>query len=153
MNANEVRRAIIDYLGYEPGEGVKLMATKNSVEIDEWNVDRDQPTMQELETIHNDNLLGYKKADKIREIKGSAHEVIISEYPDWKQRNLAHRASELIDKKYGDGLTPEEETEEQALKDIWTWVKSIRTQSDTFEDEVNAIETVEDVENYTWSFI
>ncbi len=60
---------------------------------------------------------------------------IYTRFPQWKQSNYTVRASELIEKK-ADGLTltTEETAELEALREVWTWIKSIRIASNTIEN-------------------
>lgn len=87
------------------------------------------------------------RAQKIQTIKADAYKIITTHYPPWKQSNMLARwleLSEVIDK------TPEQQAEMDTYRAVWAWVKSIRIQSDTFEQEV--INTV-DPSSYTYQFI
>lgn len=53
MKARELRKAIIEYLGRDPGEDVRLKASRKSAEIDFWDVSEKQPTLEKLQTIWN----------------------------------------------------------------------------------------------------
>jgi len=72
----------------------------------------------------------------VSEIKGKANDVILAKYPMWMQNNLQARFTELLDK---DTLTTEEQDEKDAIYDVWDWVKSIRYQSNDFEQELEGL--------------
>ncbi len=73
-------------------------------------------------------------------IKAEAYRRIITIIPEWKQRNLTARATELSMKvAAGGSLTAEEQAEWDAGEDIWTKVKVIRTKSDVLEAQVSGM--------------
>lgn len=67
------------------------------------------------------------------EIKQEAYDAIVAQIPEWKQRNLIARSVELTEKKFDTSLTAEEQTELDALKVDWGWVKQVRANSDAAE--------------------
>lgn len=83
--------------------------------------------------------------NKIDFIKNEAGRIIVSKYPEWKQRNLSARFIELLDK--GD-LSEDEQKEKDAIYSVWDWVKNIRSQSDNMEAEVEAMNNISDIANY-----
>lgn len=89
------------------------------------------------------------KDNKINTIKSEASNIILSKYPDWKQRNMIARSLELKTK---DPLSEEEQAELNTYQSIWNWIEDIRAQSNTFEDLLDNENTVEGVNNYTWSY-
>lgn len=152
MTAQELRKAINWYLGRDSKSEVKLSATGDVIIISEWNAVEAQPTIQQLQTTYDDNILDDIKTKKKNQIKSSANSFIISQYPDWKQRNYTQKKAKFAMKKHDSALTLVEENLENEIDTAWDWIDNVRDQSDTFEDEVDALSTVEDVNNYTWSF-
>ena len=63
MTAQKLDKAILWYLGYNPGEDVKKVTAGQNGDayISEWDVQEDQPTQQELQTAYDDNILEYLK--------------------------------------------------------------------------------------------
>ena len=93
------------------------------------------------------------KNEKITEIKKIAHQIIIDKFPEWKQRNMAHASSDILDAKIFNGeLTAEQETQRQELKQAWAWVNSIRSQSDDMEAELEEL-SAEDIKKYEVKYI
>jgi len=70
---------------------------------------------------------------RVKEIKQLASNVIISEYPEWKQRNITARMVELINKRATTTLTAEESAELITVQAIWDWIKDVRALSDQAE--------------------
>lgn len=131
---------------------ILLQDDGQGVYIKIWDVIKNKPTMAELDIIISDNELIWEKENKINEVKKKAQEIILKEYPYWKQNNLSHRAIELSDKKYTNELTQEELDEEMELNSVWVWVKNMRTQSDVMESMIENLETVQTVKNYEINF-
>lgn len=71
MTAMEFRKAIIQYIGYEPGEKVRLKADRYSVDIEVWEAPEKRPTKKQLEKIVSDNKATWEQeqAEKIKEAK------------------------------------------------------------------------------------
>ena len=155
MNSKQLTKSIKWYLGYDPGELVKkaTAGAGGDAIISAWDVPEDQPTMEQLEQIYNDNLLDESKTKKKAEIKDTAHDIIIAQYPYWKQNNMSHRAIELTDKKHTGSLTSGEQAEETELINAWAWVKDIRDQSDAMESAIDALTTITEIVNYQIVFI
>lgn len=51
MIVRELRKAIIEYLGRNPGEDVRLWSNKENCGIVHWNVSEKQPTTNELRKV------------------------------------------------------------------------------------------------------
>jgi len=83
------------------------------------------------EQIVWDYTLTEAQSDKIQEIKDRAYEVL--EETDWY-------------------ITREQETGEAIPQDVLDHRSQVRSDSDSFEQDVNGLETVEDVLNYGYSF-
>lgn len=129
-----------------------VSSSKDGVKITKWNIsEKPKPTMDELETIWQENKKDYYKDIKTTEIKQKAHKIIINRYPDWKQRNMAQRAVELVDIKTERALTTDEEAERQKLKDIKAWVDSIRSQSNVMEADLKNL-TADEIKSYEVSY-
>jgi hypothetical protein len=79
-----------------------------------------------------------KLNDLINEVKKEAANRILRRYPDWKQANMNMRANELNDIRFDRTLTTEEEVERQTLKEIATWIKSVRSASDSIEARLSS---------------
>lgn len=71
-----------------------------------------------------------EEANRVKRIKFAAGQLIESYLPAWKQRNLLARFSELIDL---GNLTTEQQAEKDAITAVWSWVKSVRSESDRLE--------------------
>jgi len=85
----------------------------------------------ESEQIVWDCTLAEAQSDKIQEIKDRAYEVL--EETDWY-------------------VVREQETGETIPQDVLDHRSQVRSDSDSFEQDVNGLETVEDVLNYEYSF-
>jgi len=96
-----------------------------------------------------DKLTELKKY-KILDIKRIAGNIIISKYADWKQRNIIVCLLELKTKSV---LTTDESLELKNYQSIWDWIKNIRQQSNNFENKINNLKTIEDVNNYEFKYI
>jgi len=83
------------------------------------------------EQIVWDYTLTEAQSDKIQEIKDRAYEVL--EETDWY-------------------VVREQETGETIPQDVLDHRSQVRSDSDSFEQDVNGLETVEDVLNYGYSF-
>lgn len=71
----------------------------------------------------------------IQDVKDEAARRILTAMPDWMQRNMNMRATELQEIRLnGETLTEEEEAERVALIAASDWVKSVRAASDTIEE-------------------
>ena len=91
------------------------------------------------------------KTNKIQQIKREAAERINDICPAWKQSNLKGGAVELIANKSVNGeLTQSEQSEWSNMIQIWQAVKQIRLDSDTAENTVNGLNTVEEIEAFSW---
>jgi hypothetical protein len=55
MTAKDLRKAIVHYLGRNPGENVRQLVINHEASISEWNVPEKQPTAEELQTIIDNN--------------------------------------------------------------------------------------------------
>lgn len=87
--------------------------------------------------------------NKIKEIKDKAYRIIVYEHPEWKQRNMIARAVELNDKQMeSNGLEPSEVDEKIQMKNIWQWIKNIRSQSNQMENEINLLTNVQEISDY-----
>ncbi len=91
------------------------------------------------------------KEANISQIKREAAERISDICPAWKQSNLTARAVELIANKSVNGeLTQSEQSEWSNMMQIWQALKEIRTGSDTAENTVNGLNTIEEIEAFSW---
>ena len=81
----------------------------------------------------------------ISEIKAHAREIILARYPDWKQTNMTARSVELTERvATGGALTTAEQAEIDAMKAVWSWIKSVRAASDAHEAAVAALVAASD---------
>lgn len=78
------------------------------------------------------------RSRKIAEIKEAAYRRLVTEIPEWKQRNLTARGLELTDKRIGGALTADEQAEAAAMAAAWTWIKAVRAESDRIEAAIRA---------------
>ena len=118
------------------------------VSVDGWNY-----TVSRFEVDNPDFDLDAFKTQKILAIKQEAGAVILAAFPDWKQRNMNMRATELQEVRLDGGtLSIEEQAESDALKTAATWIKAVRSQSDSSEAEVVALPTAAGVDAYTVSW-
>ena len=77
--------------------------------------------------------------EKTIKIKAIAGEKINSIFPEWKQRNIIARSTELTEKKAdGIALTQPELDELIIIKALWSRVKAIRVASDAIEADLTA---------------
>jgi hypothetical protein len=91
------------------------------------------------------------KQEKILQIKREAAERINDICPAWKQSNLTARAVELIANKSINGeLTQSEQSEWSNMMQIWQAIKQVRADSDAAENTVNALTTIEEIEQFSW---
>ena len=86
------------------------------------------------------------EADRVANIKLAAGRLITGKLPEWKQRNLSARFTELLeDKVSGKTLSSEKKAEMDAIKAMWSWVKAVRAESDRLEADEDLY-----VENGNW---
>lgn len=88
------------------------------------------------------------KSKGIFDAKTEAQRRIILIVPEWKQRNLLARSSELLERKLDNLITSEEEAELLDIKAIWGQITAIRSASDNIEAEINTKTSVDAVQNY-----
>ncbi len=90
------------------------------------------------------------KQEKILQIKREAAERINELLPAWKQSNLNARANELNAIRFFRELTESEHGEWQEMMLVWQAVKQIRIDSNAAENVVKALDTVEEIEAFSW---
>lgn len=90
------------------------------------------------------------KQEKILQIKREAAERINDICPAWKQSNLNARANELNGIRFERDWTSEEQAEWSQMMELWQRVKQIRIDSNTAENTVNGLNTVEEIEQFSW---
>jgi len=91
-----------------------------------------------------------EKANRISQIKREAAERILEICPVWMQSNFNARANELNAIRFERELTDEENTEWINMLAIWHAVKQIRIDSNIAENTVNGLNTVEEIESFSW---
>ena len=91
-----------------------------------------------------------ERTNKISQIKREAAERINDICPAWKQSNLNARAVELNGIRFERELTEHEADEWQGMLNIWQAIKQIRLDSDTAENTVNGLNTIEEIEAFSW---
>lgn len=90
------------------------------------------------------------KDAKIAQIKREAAERINDICPAWKQSNLNARANELNGIRFERDWTNEEQAEWSQMMELWQAVKAIRADSNTAENTVNGLQTIEEIEQFSW---
>lgn len=90
------------------------------------------------------------KQEKILQIKREAAERINDICPAWKQSNLNARANELNGIRFERDWTSEEQAEWSQMMELWQTVKQIRIDSNTAENTANGLNTVEEIEQFSW---
>jgi len=90
------------------------------------------------------------KESRISQIKREAAERINDICPSWRQSNLSARANELNAARFERELTDDEQDEWDGMIHIWSIVKQIRIDSNTAENTVNALQTIEEIEAFSW---
>lgn len=90
------------------------------------------------------------KANRVAQIKREAAERINDICPAWKQSNLTARANELNAIRFYRELTGDEQDEWDGMIHIWSIVKQIRIDSNIAESAVNALQTIEEIEQFSW---
>lgn len=90
------------------------------------------------------------KQEKILQIKREAAERINDICPAWKQSNLNARANELNSIRFERDWTNEEQAEWSQMMELWQRVKQIRIDSNTAENTMNGLNTVEEIEQFSW---
>ena len=108
----------------------------------DWLVD---PVAETL-TIEPD--LDALRTRAAQNIKDEAKFRILTEYPDWKQRNMTALGVSLVRKMAnGTTLTADEQTAVTRLDAIWSWISSVRETSDTLEANVQTM-TADQLRNF-----
>lgn len=87
---------------------------------------------------------------KIQQIKREAAERINDICPAWKQSNLNARANELNAIRFERELNEQEAAEWHSMLEIWQAVKQIRIDSNIAENTVNGLNTIEEIEQFSW---
>lgn len=90
------------------------------------------------------------KQAKISQIKRESAERINDICPSWRQSNLNARANELNALRHERAWTSEERDEWLSMMDLWQTVKQIRIDSNIAESTVNALQTIEEIEAFSW---
>ena len=90
------------------------------------------------------------KEAKISQIKREAAERINDICPAWKQSNLNARANKLNGIRFDRAWTSEERDEWLSMMDLWQSVKQIRIDSNIAENTVNTLQTIEEIEAFSW---
>jgi len=90
------------------------------------------------------------KENRIQQIKREAAERINDICPSWKQSNLTARAVELNAIRHEREWNEQELTEWQSMLNTWQAVKQIRADSDLAENTVNGLQTIEEIERFSW---
>lgn len=90
------------------------------------------------------------KQEKILQIKREAAERINDICPAWKQSNLNARANELNGIRFERAWTSEEQAEWSQMMELWQTVKQIRIDSNIAESVVSVLNTVEEIEQFSW---
>lgn len=73
-------------------------------------------------------------------VKREAGQRILDAYPDWKQRNMNMRATELQEIRLEGGtLTAEQQAEADALKTAAAWITSVREASNLIEQDLGSM--------------
>jgi len=90
------------------------------------------------------------KQEKILQIKREAAERINEICPAWKQSNLTARAVELNAIRHEREWNEQEVTEWQSMLSIWQAIKQVRACSDLAESAVNTLQTIEEIEQFSW---
>ena len=90
------------------------------------------------------------KEAKIAQIKREAAERINELLPAWKQSNFNARAVELNAIRHEREWNEQELTEWQSMLNIWQAIKQVRLDSDAAESAVNALQTIEEIEAFSW---
>ncbi len=132
----------------------KLSGTDEKVFRDQWAIDGlDKPrirgeqgkdiilTAKEITAIEAEWAANAPDfvAIKIGETKETAYKKIVSIIPEWKQRNLLARVSELLEKKMDGILTAAESTKLDQLRTKWkSKIVPIRKASNLIEAEIIA---------------
>jgi len=91
------------------------------------------------------------KINKKLEIKSETGRLITSFFPEHSQRNLLARTSELILKKMNNTISSAEESELSQNEAIWNWVKLVRTESSVAVSQVDARQSISEVEGMSYS--
>jgi hypothetical protein len=80
-------------------------------------------------------------AIQIAKARGCAGKIILSAYPDWKQRNMIAEGNGHTFKiaTGGNTLTSAEVDRAAYLQSVWAWVQAVRVASGTIEDAVDTI--------------
>ena len=90
------------------------------------------------------------KEAKIAQIKREAAERINDICPAWMQSNFNARANELNAIRFFRELAESEHGEWQEMMLVWQAVKQIRIDSNAAENVVKALDTVEEIEAFSW---
>jgi hypothetical protein len=90
------------------------------------------------------------RTNKIQQIKRESAERINDICPAWKQSNLNARANELNAIRHDREWTSEEQSEWAQMMDLWQSVKQIRIDSNIAENTVNGLNTIEEIEQFSW---
>ena len=90
------------------------------------------------------------KENRIAQIKREAAERILEICPTWMQSNFNARANELNAIRHYRELTESEHGEWQEMMLVWQAVKQIRIDSNIAENTVNGLNTIEEIEAFSW---
>jgi hypothetical protein len=109
-------------------------------------------TAEEKSTKDSD-ILDTAKQNKILQIKSLAKSTILSQYPDFKQRNASRRSLNNFKKvDGGESLTAKEQAYQDEADTIDAFIENVIDQCDTMESTVEAFSTIEQVESFTIAY-
>ncbi len=95
------------------------------------------PVQPEPESVSSIDDL---RAAAVTQIKHGASQIILSRYPDWKQRNMTARAVQLLAAGTASGA------EWDALSAVWAWISAVRQESDRVEASILSADTQIDID-------
>lgn len=97
--------------------------------------------MAELVIKKADDILAEQKESKIKQVKKKAHEVIEDRFPYYHRENLRNKIKSDIPDPYNGGRVRD-------ISVVDNFIDDIINQSNTMENEVDNLTTIDEVENY-----
>lgn len=121
-----------------PGWSDKALAIVPIVRADivagELESAQDQPAVFDgAEVVVHVTLSPFSSADAALAIDDEAGRVILSRYPEWKQRNMIAKGVELAYKVATNSATADEMQQIGQLQAVWAWIEAVRARSDALQ--------------------
>jgi len=113
---------------------IKVRDEGNGPFISKWDSLSPQPSDDLLQSMYKDIV----KVNSKSKVDAIAYHKIVEIAPEYLQRNMIARSSELLEKMVTSSLTAEEAQEKTYIESIWTRIKTLRSHAAYLKSEIEA---------------